>query len=64
MTVGLAGVSVDGLVTSSYASLMQAIANGADEDELTAAYYAADVEAQMDRALIHSGRCRRIERVR
>ncbi|WP_339746105.1 hypothetical protein [uncultured Maricaulis sp.] len=55
VTVGLAEVSADGLKTSSYSSLMEALASGADEAALTSAYYAADPEDQMDlfdRALI------------
>lgn len=55
VTLGLAEASLDGLSTSGYSGLMDAIAAGADEAEMTAAYYATDFEDQMDlfdRALI------------
>ncbi|WP_417469444.1 hypothetical protein [Maricaulis sp.] len=48
VTASLAEISVDGLKTSSYSGLMEALAAGADEAELSAAYYAADPEDQMD----------------
>lgn len=48
MTVALDEFSVDGLVTSTYAGLMDAMASGAGEAEMTRAYYATDIEDQMD----------------
>jgi len=48
VAASLAEFSVDGLKTSSYSGLMEALATGADEAGLSAAYYAADPEDQMD----------------
>ena len=48
INIGLAEVSVDGLQTSSYSGLMDALAAGADEADLAAAYYAVDAGEQMD----------------
>lgn len=55
VTADLAEISVNGLKTPSYSNLMEALAAGAEETELTAAYYAMDPEDQMDlfdRALV------------
>ncbi|WP_417494964.1 hypothetical protein, partial [Maricaulis sp.] len=48
VAVRLDEISVDGLKTSSYSGLMEALAAGADETELSAVYYATDPEDQMD----------------
>lgn len=39
INISLAEVSIDGLRTTAYSSMMDAIASGADEEEVSAAYY-------------------------